>query len=229
VFGIIAGAIINQEEQTARTIDALADLCNPSYTADGADGEDYFAAGQTGLDIGGAKSRRSPYYDATLKDQIKTLCRADDDASYTNLRGFYNEAMRHRPQGEVLLRQQNYVVPVSPTSSAVKPAEYKDLHRKLAGVSFPAGQMVFVCHGSAMKDTPDSVQFVTNREERKFYIHHGIGRHRCLGQYISPLMTIESMRAIFAYDSVEKVESLELDERGLYATKLKVKVTGSVK
>ncbi len=229
VFGIIAGAIINQEEQTARTIDALADLCNPAYTADGTDGEDYFAAGQTGTDIGGAKSRRAPYFDATHKDQIKVLCRADDDASYTNLRGYYNEAMRHRPQGEVLLRQQNYVVPVSPTSTVVKPSEYKDLTRKLDGVSFPAGQMVFVCQGSAMKDTPDSEKFITDREERKFYIHHGVGRHRCLGQYISPLMTIESMRAIFAYDTVEKVESLEMDARGLYATKLKLKVSGNVK
>ena len=229
VFGIIAGAIINQEEQTARTIDALADLCNPNYTSDGTDGEDYFAAGQTGLDIGGAKSRRSPYFDANHKDQIKKLCRADDDASYTTLRGYYNEAMRHRPQGEILLRQQNYVVPVSPTSSVVKPSEYKDITRKLSGVSFPAGQMVFVCHGSAMKESPDSEQFIINREERKFYIHHGIGRHRCLGQYISPLMTIESMRAIFAYDEVEKIEGLDMDERGLYATKLKVKVSGNAK
>ena len=73
------------------------------------------------------------------------------------------------------------------------------------------------------------MQFIINREERKFYIHHGIGRHRCLGQYISPLMTIESMRAIFAYDEVEKIEGLDMDERGLYATKLKVKVSGNAK
>lgn len=227
VFGVIAGAIINQEEQTCRTIDALADLCDRSYQPDGSDGEDYVVAGQAGPDVGGAQSKRSPFYDASHKAELRKVCRADDDASYTKLRGYYNEAMRHRPQGEVLLRQQTYVVPVSPTSSAVKPSEYKDLKKKLAGVSFPSGQMVFVCHGSAMKDMDDSEKFITDREERKYYIHHGYGRHRCLGQYISPLMTVESVRAIFSYDETKKIEGLEMDDRGLYATKLTISVTGN--
>lgn len=226
VFGVIAGAIINQEEQTCRTIDALADLCDSSYVADGSDGEDYAVSGQGGPDVGGAKSKRTPFFDATHKTELRRLCRADDDASYSKLRGYYNEAMRHRPQGEVLLRQQTYVVPVSPTSSAVKPAEYKDVKKQLSGVNFPSGQMVFVCHGSAMKDMDDSEKFITDRDERKFYIHHGYGRHRCLGQYISPLMTVESLRAIFAYDETKKTDALELDARGLYATKLTITVTG---
>ncbi len=196
IFGTIVGAIINQEEQTCRVIDSLVDLGDPSYTA------------QAG--------RRSPFFNGEKYMQLLSVFKGnnqstiDPEAEYANLFGYFNEALRHRPQGEVLLRL---------AKSDIK-----------LGAGIKAGQVVFLGQGSAMWDTRhtelrDAIDFRTDRPA-DVYIHHGYGRHRCLGQFLSPMITIEIMRGILrrASGKITKTVPITFDRDGLYSTAFKVRV-----
>ncbi len=122
IFGTIAGAIINQEEQTCRVIDSLVDLGNPSHTR------------QTG--------GRTPFYNGEKYMQLLSVFKGtsqgtiDPEVEFKTLFGYFNEALRHRPQGEVLLR--------------LAKADIK------LGAGIKAGQVVFLGQGSAMWDTRHS-------------------------------------------------------------------------
>ena len=197
IFGIIAGAIINQEEQTCRVIDSLVDLGDPSHTREG----------------GG----RSPYYDGEKYMQLLNTFKGnnrntlDPEAEYKLTFGYFNEALRHRPQGEVLLR--------------LAKADMK------LGAGIKAGQVVFLGQGSAMWDTRhgelrDAIDFRIDRPA-DVYIHHGYGRHRCLGQFLSPMITIEIMRGILrrASGKITKSVPITFDRDGLYNTAFKIRVS----
>ena len=58
-----------------------------------------------------------------------------------------------------------------------------------------AGTLVFASHGSAMKDVPEPDAFILDRP-REHYLQYGWSRHTCLGQYVSPVIIVESMIAL---------------------------------
>ena len=90
---------------------------------------------------------------------------------------------------------------------------------------------VLLAHGSAMKDTENADAFVIGRDEKN-YLQHGYGRHKCLGQYVSPVILVESLISILALDNLRRPEPhagegafpherrfgrLQLDDSNLYA------------
>ena len=83
-----------------------------------------------------------------------------------------------QPQGEVLLRKCA-----------------RDGSRIADGPPLAAGSLVFASHGSAMKDVPEPDAFILDRP-REHYLHYGWNRHTCLGQYVSPVIIVESMVAL---------------------------------
>jgi cytochrome P450 len=172
LFGIIIGAIINQEEQTIRAIDFLASMSQTNHRFNAQYGD----------------------FIASLNDNDKML-------------QYYNEALRFQPQGEILLR-----VCKSDTAH---------------GGPIKARQTVFVSQGSAMRDIDDADKFLVNRP-RESYIQHGYGRHRCLGQYFSNVITIETIKRVFKNASPEapvKKSKLEMDEINLYPVRYSIEVT----
>jgi cytochrome P450 len=125
------------------------------------------------------------------------------------------EALRLEPQGEVLLRKC-----------------VKDGARIADSRPMSAGTLVFVSHGSAMKDVPDPDAFVLNRP-RESSMPYGWGRHTCLGQHVSPVIIVESLIAMLALEGLERPEPrpgepafplerrfgrMQLDDNNLYAT-----------
>lgn len=172
LFGIIVGAIINQEEQTIRAIDFLASMSQPGHR-----------------------------FNAQYADFIASLNDNDKMLQY------YNEALRFQPQGEILLR-------VCKTDT-------------MHGGPIKARQTVFVSQGSAMRDLDDADKFLINRP-RESYIQHGYGRHRCLGQYFSNVITIETIKRVFQNAdkaSPVKKSKLEMDEINLYPVKYSIEVS----
>jgi cytochrome P450 len=128
---------------------------------------------------------------------------------------YFLEALRLQPQGEVLLRK-----------CARDGARIAD-SRPIA-----AGTLLFVSHGSAMKDVPGPDAFVLDRP-REHYLQYGWGRHTCLGQYVSPVIIVESMVALLALQDLRRPEPaagessfplerrfgrFQLDDQNLYAT-----------
>ena len=97
--------------------------------------------------------------------------------SRAELHKYFREALRLQPQGEVLLRK-----------CARDGARIAD-SRPIA-----AGTPVFASHGSAMRDVPEPDAFILDRP-REHYLQYGWGRHTCLGQYVSPVIIVESMIA----------------------------------
>lgn len=131
------------------------------------------------------------------------------------LKKYAFEALRLQPQGEVLLRK-----------CAQAGARIAD-SRPIA-----AGTLVFASHGSAMKDVPEPDAFVLDRP-REHYLHYGWNRHTCLGQYVSPVIIVESIVALLALDGLRRAQPrpgepafplerrfgrLQLDDQNLYAT-----------
>jgi cytochrome P450 len=125
------------------------------------------------------------------------------------------EALRLQPQGEVLLRK-----------CARDGARIAD-SRPIA-----AGTLIFSSHGSAMKDVPEPDAFILDRP-REHYLHYGWSRHTCLGQYVSPVIIVESIIALFGLHDVRRPEAgagepsfpferrfgrLQLDDQNLYTT-----------
>ena len=142
------------------------------------------------------------------------LERHEAKESRAELHKYFLEALRLQPQGEVLLRK-----------CARDGARIGD-SRPIA-----AGTLVFAAHGSAMKDLPEPDAFILDRP-REHYLQHGWSRHTCLGQYVSPVIIVESMIALFGLQDLRRPEPrgrhvvsferrfgrLQLDDQNLYAT-----------
>jgi hypothetical protein len=135
--------------------------------------------------------------------------------SRAELRKYFLEALRLQPQGEVLLRKCVH-----------------DGSRIADSRPISAGTLVFASHGSAMKDVPEPDAFILDRP-REHYLHYGWARHTCLGQYVSPVIIVESMIALLALQSLtrplpgageatvpleRRFGHLQLDDQNLYAT-----------
>src|SRR5215204_3549043 len=135
--------------------------------------------------------------------------------SRAELHRYCFEALRLQPQGEVLLRR-----------CARDGAQIGD-SRPIA-----AGTLVFASHGSAMKDVPESDAFILDRP-REHYLQYGWRRHTCLGQYVSPVIIVETMIALFGLLDLRRPEPrpgdsafpldrrfgrLQFDDQNLYAT-----------
>ena len=135
--------------------------------------------------------------------------------SRAGLHRYFLEALRLQPQGEVLLRKC--------ARDGVRIGESRPL---------TAGTLVFAAHGSAMRDVPEPDAFILDRP-REHYLQYGWGRHTCLGQYVSPVIIVESMIAILGLQDLSRQEPsageasfplerrtghLQLDDHNLYAT-----------
>ena len=137
------------------------------------------------------------------------------EESRRRLYQYFLEALRLQPQGEVLVRR-----------CARDGARIAD-SRPIA-----AGTPVFVGHGSAMRDVPEPGAFRLDRP-REHYLQYGWSRHTCLGQYVSPVLIVESMIAVLALQDLARPPArageasfplerrfghLQLDDNNLYAT-----------
>jgi hypothetical protein len=135
--------------------------------------------------------------------------------SRAGLYTYFLEALRLQPQGEVLLRK------------CARDGAQIAGSRPLA-----AGTLIFASHGSAMKDVPEPDAFILDRP-REHYLHYGWNRHTCLGQYVSPVVIVESLVALLALQALKRPEPragdssfpyerrfghLQLDDQNLYAT-----------
>jgi hypothetical protein len=135
--------------------------------------------------------------------------------SRLTLRKYFLEALRMQPQGEVLLRKCA-----------------RDGSRIAGGRPLGAGTLVFASHGSAMKDVPEPDAFILDRP-REHYLHYGWNRHTCLGQYVSPVIIVETMIALMGLENLDRPEPragelsfpferrfgrLQLDDQNLYTT-----------
>jgi len=135
--------------------------------------------------------------------------------SRRDLYRYFLEALRLQPQGEVLLRK-----------CAVDGARIADSR------PISAGTLVFAAHGSAMRDLPEPDAFVLDRP-RQHYLQYGWNRHTCLGQYVSPVIIVESMIVVLGLQGLTRPEPragelefpferrfgrLQLDDQNLYAT-----------
>ncbi len=200
VFGTAVGAVVNPQEATARVIDSMMRLKDGEYEA--LHGSSYAHAEQ----LAAADEQHEDYA-----------------ASLEMLRKYALEALRLRPQGEVLLRV------------CARDA-------MLGGVPIRKGTPVFVAYAAAMRDpqaVPRPLAFDRTRDERLMpfhadkerareapqslvYLQHGYGRHKCLGRYASEITMRESLRALLRVGPLDRRSDLELDAQGLYAVSLRV-------
>jgi hypothetical protein len=142
------------------------------------------------------------------------LAGADVAGSRAELHKYFREALRLQPQGEVLLRKCA-----------------RDGARIANSRPIAAGTPVFASHGSAMRDVPEPDAFILDRP-REHYLQHGWARHTCLGQYVSPVIIVESLIAVLGLQDLERPEPragessfpferrfgrLQLDDQNLYA------------
>jgi hypothetical protein len=134
--------------------------------------------------------------------------------SRAQLTKYFLEALRLQPQGEVLLRK-----------CARDGSQIAD-SRPIA-----AGTPVFAAHGAAMRDVPEPDAFILDRP-REHYLQYGWSRHTCLGQFVSPVIIVESMIAMLGLQDLSRPEPrageaafplerrygrLQLDDHNLYA------------
>lgn len=139
----------------------------------------------------------------------------DVAASRQRLLAYVNEALRLQPQGEVLLRMC-----------------VKDGARIADSRPIRAGTLVFAAHGSAMQDLPQADTFVLGRPAQS-YLQYGYGRHKCLGQYVSPILIREALAVLLALEDLRRPAPrvgdrafplerrfgrFQLDDNNLYAT-----------
>lgn len=136
------------------------------------------------------------------------------DESRRQLRQYAMEALRLQPQAETLLRECRKE---GATIAGSRPIR--------------AGTLIFAAHGSAMQDIENADAFVIGRDP-KHYLHYGFGRHKCLGQYVSPVILVETLIAVLALETLRRPDPLpgdsafplerrfgrlQLDDNNLYA------------
>jgi cytochrome P450 len=142
----------------------------------------------------------------------------------TNMRAisrYVLELLRVNPQGETLLRRC-------------------EADTTINGVAIKKGQLVFACHGAAMRDPakipepekidvsrddqskvykPGSDQRAREKPQSSIYLQHGFGRHKCLGRYASEITMEEVVRGLLRKGDPTRTSGsdLKMDERNLYA------------
>ena len=146
---------------------------------------------------------------------LNVLNGTDVSRSRAVLYTYFLEGLRQKPQGEVLLRK------CARDGSVIAGS------RPIA-----AGTLVFVSHGSAMKDVPEPDAFILDRP-REHYLHYGWKRHTCLGQHVSPVIIVESLIALLGLEDLRRPPPganepsfpferrfgrLQLDDQNLYTT-----------
>ena len=201
VFGTIAGGVVNPQEATSRIVDSMLRLKAKEYQV----------------------ANSSTFEEAERLAAVDEKDREYGQSLHT-LSAYALEALRLRPQGEVLLRlcvQDN---------------------NELGGVPIQKGTPVFVGYAAAMRDpkaVPDPLTFDIHRDQQvvgylqdrdrrheapqsQLYLQHGFGRHKCLGRYASEITMRESLRALLRLGGLERRSQLEMDEENLYAVSLRV-------
>ena len=197
VMGTIVGAVAGQEEATCRVIDSLIRLQEGEYRT-----------------TGPADYRYGSFAEATrLARNVLSGTQAKD--SRAELHTYFLEALRLRPQGEVLLRK------------CARDGAQIAGSRPLA-----AGTLVFASHGSAMMDVPEPDAFILDRP-REHYLHYGWSRHTCLGRHVSAVVIVESTIALLGLQGLRRPAPragdssfpferrfghLQLDDQNLYTT-----------
>ena len=188
VMGTIVGAVAGQEEATCRVIDSLLRLQDGEYRTTGS-------------------ARRYGSFAEARALALAVLNGTNAAQSRAQLYGYFLEALRLQPQGEVLLRKC-----------------VRDGARIADGRPLAAGTLIFAAHGAAMQDVPEPGAFVLDRP-REHYLQYGWGRHTCLGQHVSPVIIVESMIALLGLQDLARHGDLQLDEQNLYATSFTVRFT----
>ncbi len=146
---------------------------------------------------------------------LNVLSGTQVNESRAELYKYFQEALRLQPQGEVLLRKCA-----------------RDGSQIAGGRPLTAGTLVFAAHGSAMKDVAEPDAFMLDRP-REHYLHYGWNRHTCLGQFVSPVIIVESMIALLGLQGLSRPEPragessfpverrfgrLQFDDDNLYST-----------
>ena len=163
----------------------------------------------------GPKPHRYGRFEEVRRLAVDVLSGSDVEDRRARLHEYFREALRLQPQGEVLLRKCA-----------------KDGARIADSRPIAAGTLVFAAHGSAMKDMPEPDAFILGRP-REHYLHYGWGRHTCLGQYVSPVVIVESMIVMLGLEDLARPPArdgeaavplerrfgrLQFDDNNLYAT-----------
>jgi cytochrome P450 len=163
----------------------------------------------------GADNVRYGCFDEAKQLAVNVLSGVKEKESRAELHKYFLEALRLQPQGEVLLRKC--------ARDGARIADSRPL---------TAGTLVFASHGSAMKDVPAPDAFILDRP-REHYLHYGWNRHTCLGQFVSPVIIVETMIALLGLQDLRRPEPrpnepafplerrygrLQLDDQNLYAT-----------
>ena len=163
----------------------------------------------------GPGNRRYGSFDEATELAHNVLSGTKVTESRAGLHGYFREGLRLQPQGEVLLRKCA-----------------RDGPRIAGGRPMAAGTLVFAAHGSAMKDVPQPDAFILDRP-REHHLHYGWARHTCLGQYVSPVIIVESMIAVLGLQDLRRPDPrpgepsfpferrhgrLQLDDQNLYTT-----------
>ena len=142
------------------------------------------AGGRVSNERGRAAYRYGSFSEATQL-AVNVLSGTNAKESRAELYKYFLEALRLQPQGEVLLRKCA-----------------RDGSQIAGGRPLAAGTLVFASHGSAMKDVPEPDAFILDRP-REHYLQYGWNRHTCLGQYVSPVIIVESMIALLGLQDLE--------------------------
>jgi cytochrome P450 len=155
---------------------------------------------------------------------VNVLSGSNVQESRAGLYSYFLEALRLQPQGEVLLRKCA-----------------RDGSQIAGGRPITAGTLVFVSHGSAMKEVPEPDAFILDRPH-EHYLHYGWSRHTCLGQYVSPVIIVESMIALLGLQDLRRPDAragesafpferrfghLQLDDQNLYTTTFSLQFSDS--
>jgi cytochrome P450 len=174
-----------------------------------------------------AKRMRGSFEDARKQALIALSPRSSwrsRRSARTRLFHYFRECLRMEPQGEVLLRQcksdgaRLFTNPQQPIDPA--------LSMFAGNRPIRAGEFIFVAHGSAMKDVNAADEFrLRRRPVDDSYLFYGYGRHKCLGQYISPVIIVESMIAVLGLQGLSRAGDFKLDDKNLYAKELQVNFT----
>jgi cytochrome P450 len=210
VMGTVVGAVAGQEEATCRVIDALLKLKENSYET------------ASPPHLGGS-------FDDAREQALIALDETPDRRSAkmtarTRLFHYFRECLRLEPQGEVLLRRCR----ADATRLFSEPQAPHDAARAAFAGNRPlrAGDLVFAGHGAAMQDVEAPREFRLQREpSADTHLFYGYGRHKCLGQHISPVIVMETMIALLALDDLRRASAFELDDKKLYARRLLVSFT----
>jgi len=200
VMGTMVGAVAGQEEATCRAIDSMISLSDGEFTD------------PSKSDLSG--EQRVGTFDEAVTLAQNVLNQNDVEASRSELNRYVSEALRLKPQGEVLLR---LCVSEGAVISNSRPLS--------------KGTLVFAAHGSAMQDVASAESFILGRDSTA-YLHFGFKRHKCLGQYVSPVLMRESLIALLALEGVRRIDAkpgelsfprerrsgrFQLDDDNLYA------------